>query len=118
MVDLKPEHRRELEALRRAYAAELPGKVTSIARALTTLAQRGAGDDVEELYQLVHRLAGSSAIWGFTAVSKVAGELEEIVLAARQGRPALLERRRSEVRRLIGDLQRALRDGRSDAHGR
>jgi HPt (histidine-containing phosphotransfer) domain-containing protein len=114
MTDLKPEQRRELDALRRAYAAELPGKVTTIARAAAAL-DGGAGDGVEELYHLVHRLAGSSAIWGFSAVSKAAGELEEVVLAARQASPALLERRKSEVRRLIGGLQRALRACGSDA---
>jgi HPt (histidine-containing phosphotransfer) domain-containing protein len=105
MAELSPEQRRELDALRRAYAAELPEKVTTIARAARAIAGDG---DLRELYQLVHRLAGSSAIWGFGAVSRAAAELEAIVLSALDARPARLERRSSEVRRLIGELQRAL----------
>ena len=105
MSELSESQRRELEALRQAYEAELPEKVTGIAQVAATVA-RGQWDvaGVRELHQLVHRLAGSSAIWGFTAVSRAAGELEEIVLAALDGpgRPPDLPTR---VSRLIGELQ-------------
>ena len=108
MSELSDGQRRQLEELRQAYEAELPGKVTGIAQVAATLARRqwdAAG--VRELHQLVHRLAGSSAIWGFTAVSRAAGELEEIVLAALDGprRPPDMSTR---VRRLIGELQEAV----------
>ena len=108
MSELSEGQRRQLEALRQAYEAELPEKVTGIAQVAATLARRqwdAAG--VRELHQLVHRLAGSSAIWGFTAVSRAAGELEEIVLAALDGprRPPDLPTR---VSRLVGELQQAV----------
>ena len=109
MAELGADQRRQLDALRRAYEQELPGKVTNIARAAAALGRADGEMRIDELYQLVHRLAGSSALWGFSEVSKAAAELEEVVLAAREGQPALLERRSSEVRRLIGDLRRALR---------
>ena len=109
MAELGPEHRRQLDALRRAYEAELPGKVTTIARAAASLGRAEGEEGVQQLYQLVHRLAGSSAIWGFSAVSRAAAELEQVVLAALEGQPAHRERRKSEVRRLIGDLRRAVR---------
>jgi HPt (histidine-containing phosphotransfer) domain-containing protein len=108
LSELSESQRRQLEALRQAYEAELPEKVTGIAQAAATVA-RGQWDaaGVRELHQLVHRLAGSSAIWGFTAVSRAAGELEEIVLAALDGprRPPDLPTR---VSRLIGELQEAV----------
>lgn len=95
--------------MRQAYEAELPDKVTSVARAAAAAGLRNwdpAG--VQELHHLVHRLAGSSAIWGFTAVSKAAGELEAIVLAAMEGtRPPTAERR-DQVRRLLEELQHAV----------
>jgi HPt (histidine-containing phosphotransfer) domain-containing protein len=109
MAELGPDQRRQLDALRRAYEQELPGKVTSIARAAAALGGADGEVRLDELYHLVHRLAGSSALWGFGAVSQAAAELEAVVLSAREGQPALLERRSSEVRRLVGDLRRALR---------
>lgn len=109
MPDLTPAQRQQLEALRQAYAAELPEKVTAIAEAATII---GTWDDrarVQELHQLVHRLAGSSAIWGFAAIGRAAAELEEFLLRALDGirppRPELP----SDVRRLIEALQRAAR---------
>jgi HPt (histidine-containing phosphotransfer) domain-containing protein len=106
--ELSEDQRRQLATLRQAYEAELPEKVTGIAQVAATLTERdwdAAG--VRELHQLVHRLAGSSAIWGFTAVSRAAGELEEIVLAALDGarRPNDLS---NDVRRLIDELQHAV----------
>jgi len=64
---------------------------------------------VRALHHLVHRLAGSSAIWGFTDVSAAAGELEEIVLAAMEGRRELATGDLSDqVRRLLDALQHAV----------
>jgi HPt (histidine-containing phosphotransfer) domain-containing protein len=107
--ELSDAQRRQLQELRQAYEAELPEKVTSIANAAAALRLRDwdpAG--VEELHQLVHRLAGSSAIWGFTAVSKAAGELEELVLAALHGTPRPRPELSDAVRRLLEQLQHAV----------
>lgn len=108
MPELSEDQRRQLATLRQAYEAELPEKVAGIAQVAAALARRkwdAAG--VRELHQIVHRLSGSSAIWGFTAVSRAAGELEEIVLAALAGtrRPNDLS---NEVPRLIDELQHAV----------
>jgi HPt (histidine-containing phosphotransfer) domain-containing protein len=110
--DLSEEQRRRLHELRQAYEAELPEKVTSIAKAVAALRVREwdpAG--VQELHQLVHRLAGSSAIWGFTAISKAAGELEELVLATLEGRPRPRQDLSDQVRRLLEQLQHAVPPG-------
>ena len=109
MPDLSDEQRRQLQELRQAYEAELPEKVTSIAKAAAALRLRDRDPaGVQELHQLVHRLAGSSAIWGFTAVSKVAGELEELVLAALDGTPRPRQELSDAVRRLLEQLQHAV----------
>jgi HPt (histidine-containing phosphotransfer) domain-containing protein len=109
MAELTEDQRRELETLRQAYEAELPEKVTSIARAAAFVGlRRWDAADVLELHRLVHRLAGSAAIWGFTAVSKAAGELEEIVMAAMGDSPPGMEVLQSAVPRLVDELQHAV----------
>ncbi len=109
MPELSEEQRRQLQQLREAYEAELPEKVTSIAKAAAVLRLRDwdpAG--VQELHQLVHRLAGSSAIWGFTEVSRAAGALEALVLTALEGTPRPRNQLSDAVRRLLEQLQHAV----------
>src|SRR6185436_21002661 len=81
VAELTADQRAQLTALRRAYAAELPEKVQMIARAAAAAGLHNwEADGVRQLHQLVHRLAGSAAIWGFIEVSRAANELEAIVL--------------------------------------
>jgi len=69
--------RARLRALRRSYEAELPEKLALIAGAVAAL--EGAESDragLEQLYQHIHKLAGSAAIYGFDEISRAAGSLE------------------------------------------
>jgi HPt (histidine-containing phosphotransfer) domain-containing protein len=111
--ELSAEQRRQLEALRVAYEAELPGKITAIARAAAALGSGAGETDLRDLHRLVHRLAGSSAIWGFTELSRKAGELEHVVLswmdragvaAADAAAPGL----DGQVHRLVEELERSM----------
>ena len=107
MPELTEAQRRELEALRQAYEAELAQKVTTIAQ---TAASLGTGEwdrtGLQSLHQLIHRLAGSSAIWGFTAVSEAAGRLEDLMMSALEGTaPPTLA---AEVQRLVEALRQAV----------
>jgi chemotaxis protein histidine kinase CheA len=107
--ELTQAQRRQLEALRREYEAELPEKLTLIARAVAALGRREwSSAELQELHHLVHRLAGSSAIWGFTALSRTAGELEVLVLAALEGSRPSTPELSGEVRRLLDLLQHAV----------
>lgn len=110
MPELSAAQRRELEALRRAYHAELPEKVSAIALAAAALRHHDWDTArLNDLHHLVHRLAGSSAIWGFMDVSKTAGELEEVVLSGLEGsgeRTVDIDR---EVGRLVQELQEVVR---------
>jgi two-component system, OmpR family, response regulator len=73
-------HHREFEALRRAYVDELPEKINAMQQTAAALAARGWDrPTVESLYQLTHRLAGSSGLYRLSALSRTAGALEEIV---------------------------------------
>jgi HPt (histidine-containing phosphotransfer) domain-containing protein len=109
LAKLNEAQRRELEVLRQAYQLELSEKVTAIAHTAAGL-ERAHWDTaaMQALHHLVHRLAGSSAIWGYTAVSKVAGELEDLVLSALQGTRGRTEELSGEVRRLLQALQHAV----------
>ncbi len=110
MPDLSAAQRRKLQALRRAYRAELPEKVSAIALAAALLRQHDwdtAG--LNDLHHVVHRLAGSSAIWGFMDVSKTAGELEEVVLSGLETSGKKTVDIDREVGRLVQELQEAVR---------
>ena len=56
-------------------------------------------------YELVHKLAGSAAIYGFGGISRAAGEIESWALAALDG--GLPEDRRLELSSLVGALREA-----------
>jgi chemotaxis protein histidine kinase CheA len=64
-------------ALRRGYAASLPAKVQAIEAAASAL-ERAPRDTplARALFLHVHRLAGSSALYGFTRVSAAASQFE------------------------------------------
>jgi hypothetical protein len=66
--------RAELEALRQSYRAELPAKLGQIAGAVDALHTGWEKAHLEALYDLIHKLTGSAAIYGFGQISHAAGE--------------------------------------------
>lgn len=109
MPELSADQRRQLDALRQVYLEELPDKASGVAQAAAAAVRRNwDATGVRELHHVVHRLAGSAAIWGFTAVSEVAGQLEEIVLAAMEGRREPTPELADQVRRLVDALHHAV----------
>jgi two-component system, OmpR family, response regulator len=70
---LKEARREDLANLRRMYAADLPERLRAIEAAADSLRDNGwDGQVAASLYDMVHRLAGSAAIYGFPAVSEAA----------------------------------------------
>jgi hypothetical protein len=57
------------------------------------------------LYLLIHKLAGSTAIYGFDGISRTAGEIETWILAAPAG--GVPEPRRGELLPFVSALQSA-----------
>jgi HPt (histidine-containing phosphotransfer) domain-containing protein len=109
--ELTPEQRQQLEALRHAYGAELAQKVGSIAEVAASLGSRVVDRTrLQDLHQLTHRLAGSSAIFGFDTISRTARELEELTAAALQSRVDPGANVRARVDRRVNALQQALLD--------
>ena len=104
---LKPEHRDRLESLRRAYARDLPARVRAIGEAAASLEQANRGQ-LEALHQLVHRLTGSAAIYGFTGVSRAASSLEALVSSALAGAAALPPQGGPALADLLRALESAL----------
>jgi HPt (histidine-containing phosphotransfer) domain-containing protein len=98
--------RAELEALRQSYRAELPAKLGLIGGAVDTLhAGRWEKAHLQALYELIHKLTGSAAIYGFENISRAAGDLESWALEALDG--GLPEDRRLELTALMSALQEA-----------
>ena len=106
MTRLTEAQRAQLEALRQSYRAELPAKLGLIGGAVHTLHAGGwEKEHLEALYDLIHKLTGSAAIYGFGSISRAAGDLESWALQALDG--GLPEARRLELTALMSALQEA-----------
>jgi HPt (histidine-containing phosphotransfer) domain-containing protein len=97
--------RAELEALRQSYRAELPAKLGLIGGEVDALHTGWEKAHLAALYDLIHKLTGSAAIYGFADISRAAGELESWALEALDG--GLPEARRLELTALMSALQEA-----------
>jgi HPt (histidine-containing phosphotransfer) domain-containing protein len=99
--------RAQLDALRDAYRAELPGKVEAVtAAAAPLLAAGGDAAHLEQFDDLIHKLAGSAAIYGFDEVQRAAAALEEWALAGLA--TGVSKPRRRQLPLLLAALQAAL----------
>ena len=105
MTRLTEAQRAELEALRQSYRAELPAKLGLIGGAVDALHGGWEKEHLEALYDLIHKLTGSAAIYGFGDISRAAGDLESWALEALDG--GLPEARRLELTALMSALQDA-----------
>ena len=106
MARLTEAQRAQLDALRQSYRAELPEKLGLIGGAVDTLHAGGwETGQLQELYHLIHKLAGSAAIYGFGGISRAAGDIESWALEALDGR--LTEERRPELVTLMHALREA-----------
>src|SRR5262245_27328656 len=74
---------RQLEALRKSYASELPTKIRSVEQSAEA-AERGDHGALEALFHQVHRLAGSSAVYRFRELSVAARLLEDALAPLRE----------------------------------
>jgi len=97
--------RAQLEALRQAYRAELPAKLGLIGGAVEALHAGWERAQLQALYDLIHKLTGSAAIYGFRDISRAAGDLESWALQALDG--GLHEARRLELTPLMSALRQA-----------
>jgi HPt (histidine-containing phosphotransfer) domain-containing protein len=97
--------REQLEALRQLYRAELPGKLGLIGGAVDAVHGGWEKAHLEALYDHIHKLTGSAAIYGFGEISRAAGDIESWALQALDG--GLPDARRLELTALMSALQEA-----------
>jgi len=62
------------EQLRRKYIRSLPEK-------MRTLQEQISQQDVLNVQSLLHKLAGSAGMYGFSSVSSLAAAMEELIIA-------------------------------------
>jgi HPt (histidine-containing phosphotransfer) domain-containing protein len=105
VLRLTEAQRAQLEALRQAYRAELPAKLGLIGSAVEALHASWERAQLQALYDLIHKLTGSAAIYGFGDISRAAGDLESWALQALDS--GLHEARRLELTPLMSALQEA-----------
>jgi two-component system OmpR family response regulator len=102
----EPAQAHQMDDLRRQYRAELPRKIRLIVKgAAAVRAGAREPDRLRALYDHIHRLAGSAAVYGFDEISRAAGELELWTLAALASGD--LEKRPSDLDELLSALDRA-----------
>ncbi|MDH4100140.1 MAG: Hpt domain-containing protein [Nitrospirota bacterium] len=108
MTENQDNARKRIDALRRAYARQLPERV----EAMETLwaGQKGSNRTkagLSELARQAHGLAGSGATYGFADVSQAARELELRIEAMVEAGGSLDEQRAKEADAMLIALKQA-----------
>jgi len=100
--------RKELDALRRAYAMKLPEKIRLVEQAWARLeSEPGSPESVTALRRLAHSLAGSGATFGFRSVSEAARTLEQSLVALGDNHPVPAGAARQQLSVHLERLSRA-----------
>jgi chemotaxis protein histidine kinase CheA len=107
VAEIKTIHRERLEELKKAYRSRLRATVEGVVVAAREVRKGETPEAIEALFQAAHRLAGSSAIYGFQSVSDAAGAVEAVAIGARSS-GHLAES--SSLERLLDALQSSLDD--------
>lgn len=88
----------QLQALRAAYAAQLPDKIRQLEEAWAALQLTWNDEDFKAMHRMVHGLTGSGATFGFAMLSEAARTLEIFMKGLiAEGGGALSGRHREEV---------------------
>ena len=99
----------EFRTFRQAYAARLPERLLSIRQALEQIRRRDdASAALRSLYQLIHRLAGSSGMYGFRDVGERAHHLESLLRPMLEAEWTLSAEVDSQIEYLLRQLEEAV----------
>ncbi len=98
----------QIEALKQSYAAHLPEKMKQLNSLEKILETDLANFEVlNELYQLAHKLAGSSASFGFASLSEKAYELEMFIKPIVKKNETLDKNSYEEYKSLLNNLKKS-----------
>ena len=71
---------RRLQALQRQYSRELPDKIQQLEKMWQHFTKRGEQQTLDSLLHAAHNLTGSGAVYGYHQTSKIARELEQLLI--------------------------------------
>lgn len=102
----RPMHKR-LRALRRAYAEQLPHRITQLEGAWQGLQKEWSPEIFDSMQLMAHSLAGSGAIFGFAALSTAARELETFLKGLNLGSLSADQNQRVEISSHLSTIRQA-----------
>ena len=92
----------ELQALKDSYADQVPQKLAEIDELWRTLVDDGWDEETfKTLHRMVHSMAGSAQVFGFTTMGKRARELETFLKAVSNSGEPLSEAQYAELPVLV-----------------
>ncbi|VAW88585.1 hypothetical protein MNBD_GAMMA17-331 [hydrothermal vent metagenome] len=92
----------ELQALKDSYADQVPQKLAEIDALWGSLVDNGWDEEIfKTLHRMVHSMAGSAQVFGFTTMGKSARELELLLKAVSNSGEPLSEAHYAELPVLV-----------------
>lgn len=108
MLDAVQDTQEQLNALRRAYTLQLPQRSAEIEATWEQFLQtQGDSKSLEYLHNLTHRLAGSSATFGFLWLGEIAQTLELFFKAILDSKNNPTAEQQAQIRVLLTALKQA-----------
>ena len=109
MSETNSEFMDKIKALQDGYKAQLPEKLNQICLIEEELfAQVQTFDKWDDLYQLIHKLSGSSAIFGLPHISEKACKLEMFLKSILKKETLIDEEQLVLIKDLLSQLKEAL----------
>ena len=116
MFETRDDVVRQLTAIHKAYATNLPQELERIEEAWRTAVRGGTtGSAYTRLVELVHGLAGSGATFGFSALSDAARVLLVMLTGLQSTEGPLTRELRMQIERLLEQLVAASREATESA---
>jgi len=111
MVEQPPSLGEKVRRLQVRYGEGVPAKMAEIKSAYSELMGAGSsadpGSTLDGLIAPVHRMSGSAASFGYTALGDAAAELEDCLVALKESSDALDDDHRARIAVLMETLQGA-----------
>ena len=99
----------KLDQFRKEYKQNLPSKIDEIRDRWSSLRNGDWNlDQLIELLNLVHRIAGSGGVYGFSKISEVACKLESLLQEATRSKKPMGQKGKDKIEDYLEDLREAI----------